>query len=370
MYESNKLKLNFNEIKIMRESVDNLLISLTDKIETLNIIYKDLITNNINESQTGLDSLHFQSKLINYEIENNYEIFNMIDNHMYCNYYKLYKNIFKYLEETIQNKNIISAFLNKQYPVYKDLDTTTKYDFETIIDIYNTIIQILDVLNNEYLTREHKLNMENNRKKTGLNIDNLVNSLEFNNNNMKNNINLYVQNLLIFNSFHSKYLTRFSLRAKLFYGQINNDIKLGESKSDLNHKITEDDISLEIEEEESIRNFIGSCSNRKEFLDSQTKELNKIISGINISPQISISNSQTMIDMSNNFKEDISYNSHQDMSINTYNEEIYYHLQDYLKNCENNTIIYRNNETITDISGIDNIVYYIKPENNKKCNIS
>ena len=52
MYESNKLKLNFNEIKIMRESVDNLLISLTDKIETLNIIYKDLITNNINESQT------------------------------------------------------------------------------------------------------------------------------------------------------------------------------------------------------------------------------------------------------------------------------------------------------------------------------
>ena len=34
----------------------------------------------------------------------------MIDNHMYCNYYKLYKNIFKYLEETIQNKNIISAF--------------------------------------------------------------------------------------------------------------------------------------------------------------------------------------------------------------------------------------------------------------------
>tara|TARA_B100000902_G_scaffold399214_1_gene469041 strand:+ start:6460 stop:7551 length:1092 start_codon:yes stop_codon:yes gene_type:complete len=289
MDESNKLKINFNEIKNLRESVENLLKSLNDKINTLNIIYKDLISNNINETQNGLDSLHFQSKLINYEIENNYEIFNMIDNHMYCNYYKLYKNILKYLEDNVTNRNITSGFLNKNYPVYKDLDVNTKYDFETIIEIYNTIIQILDILNNEYMTREHKFELENNRKKTGLNIDNLVNSLKFNNETMKNNINLFIQYLCIFNNFHQKYLTRFSLRTKLFYGQINNDIHLEESKNNVNYSIEDDNIILENDEEDNIRQYISSCHDVNEELDTQKEELNNIISGINITPQASCS---------------------------------------------------------------------------------
>jgi len=293
MDESNKLKINFNQIKILRESVDNLLSSLNDKINTLNSIYKDLIKNNINETQTGLDSLHFQSKLINYEIENNYEIFNMIINHMYCNYYKLYKNIFKYLEEIINNKNVTSSFGNKNYPVYKDLDNNKNYDFDTIIDIYNTIIQMLDILNSEYFSREHKYNMENNRKKTGLNIDNLVNSLKYNNQNMKNNINLYIQNLSIFNSFHHKYLMRFSLRTKLFYGQINNDIHLEESKNNVNYSLDENNIILKNDEENNIRNYIDSCSKSNEELDNQKEELNNIISNINITPQTSNSSLNT-----------------------------------------------------------------------------
>ena len=287
MDESNKLKINFNEIKNLRESVENLLKSLNDKINTLNTIYNDLITNNIHETQNGLDSLYFQSKLINYELENNYEIFNMIDNNMYCNYYKLYKHILSYLEEIITNKNITSSFSNKNYPVYKDLDINIKYNFETIIEIYNTIIQILDILNNEYMTREHKLDMENNRKKTGLNIDNLVNSLEFNNQNMKNNINLFIQYLCIFNNFHQKYLTRFSLRTKLFYGQINNDIHLEESKNNVNYSLEQDNIILENYEESNIRNFINNFNNEDEKLDNQKEELNNIISGINITTQTS-----------------------------------------------------------------------------------
>ena len=286
MDKTNSLKINFNEIKNLRESVENLLKSLGDKINTLNNIYKYLITNNMNETENGLDSLHFQSKLINYEVENNYEIFNMIDNHMYCNYYKLYKHILKYLDETISNKNITSGFLNKNYPVYKDLDIHTKYDFEIIIEIYNTIIQIIDILYNEYMAREHKFYMENNRKKTGLNIDNLVNSLHYNNENMKNNINLFVQYLIIFNGFHSKYLTRFSLRTKLLYGQINNDIHLEESKNNVDYSNNNDNISLENDEEFNMRDLIYSCSNIQEQ-SLQKLELDNIISGINISPQIS-----------------------------------------------------------------------------------
>ena len=69
MDDSNKLKSNFIEIKNLRESVENLLKSLGDKINALNSIYKDLIINNANETENGLDSLHFQSKLINYDLK-------------------------------------------------------------------------------------------------------------------------------------------------------------------------------------------------------------------------------------------------------------------------------------------------------------
>lgn len=345
MDESNSLKISFNEIKKLRESVENLLKSLGDKINTLNGIYKYLITNNINETKNGLDSLHFQSKLINYEVENNYEIFNMIDNHMYCNYYKLYKNILKYLDETVSNKNITSGFTNKNYPVYKDLDVNTKYNFEIIIEIYNTIIQIIDILNNEYMAREHKFNMENNRKKTGLNIDNLVNSLQYNNQNMKNNINLFIQYLIIFNGFHSKYLTRFSLRTKLLYGQINNDIHLEESKSNINYTIGDESIVLENEEENNMRNYIESCSNNKYDNNLQNKELDNIISNITLSPQISYSSSSNS--PSNLSFKNIEIDISKNLSYNNYSKDI---SENIIKNVKyNNKRLKKNLEKDIDI---------------------
>ena len=65
------LKNNFNDIKNLRESSLNLMKSLGDKIDTLSVIYSELIKNNTDESETGLDSLHFQMKLIKTELENN-----------------------------------------------------------------------------------------------------------------------------------------------------------------------------------------------------------------------------------------------------------------------------------------------------------
>ena len=57
------LKNNFNDIKNLRESSINLMRSLGEKVETLKIIYNELIANNLNETDTGLDSLNFQIKL-------------------------------------------------------------------------------------------------------------------------------------------------------------------------------------------------------------------------------------------------------------------------------------------------------------------
>ena len=71
----------------------------------------------------------------------------------------------------------------------------------------------------------------------GINIDSLINNIVFNNNKIKNSIELFTQNIIGFNDYHSKYLARFSIRIKLIYGQINNDIRI-ESNSAINNYIS------------------------------------------------------------------------------------------------------------------------------------
>jgi hypothetical protein len=307
---TNSLKIKFNEIKDLRDSVSNLLFILTEKVATLNNIYKDLLQNNLDETITGLDSLYFQSKLINIEIMNNNNIFKIIDNQIYCDYYKLYKSIRKYIQNNMKNnmnnmsnmKNILSLFESNTFPIYKDLDTNTHYAFENTIAIQEIILQILDILNDEYLTREEKLAIENDRKKTGLNIDTLINSVNYNNNDMKNNIQLFTEYLNIFNNFHAKYLTRFSLRTKLFYGQVNSDIHLEENKLnmvyisnnidklDKSHKFG-DNINIDFGEESIIRSCINHKTSTESDLSSdntiegEINELEIMIQGINLNQQ-------------------------------------------------------------------------------------
>lgn len=281
------LKNNFNDIKNLRESSLNLMKSLGDKIDTLSVIYSELIKNNTDESETGLDSLHFQMKLIKTELENNQGTFKIIDNRIYGDYYKLFKNLIKFLCENIKNKNLISQFENKDYKVYKDLNSVQNYEFTNTTEIYNDIVQIIDLLQTELTEREHKLAMQKIKRDSGLNIHTLTSKVSYNNNYLKNHITLFTENIETFNSFHKKYLIRFLLKTKLFYGQINNDIKLEESKNSLDYKLEESEsIILEEDEEVEIRNLIQKTEDisgknmQTDTRNNMVNELNSMILGV------------------------------------------------------------------------------------------
>lgn len=286
MLNSLVLKNNFNDIKNLRESSINLMKSLEEKVVTLKIIYNELIANNLNETDTGLDSLHFQTKLINLELDNYQKTFKIIDNRVYGDYYKLFKKLTKYLNENMKNKNISIQFDNKEYQVYKDLNNVQDYDFVTTSEIYNDIIQIIDILQNELLEREHKLEMQKIKQQSGLYIDTLISKVNYNNNYLRNHIELFNENTETFNNFHKKYLTRFLLKTKLFYGQINNDIKLEESKNCIDYKLEDNQsIILEEDEENEIRSLINATDNSGKDIHIDTKnnvinELNSMISGV------------------------------------------------------------------------------------------
>tara|TARA_B100001175_G_scaffold223322_1_gene190263 strand:- start:1496 stop:2821 length:1326 start_codon:yes stop_codon:yes gene_type:complete len=294
------LKNNFNDIKNLRQSCINLMKSLAEKIDILKIIYDELLRNNLDETETGLDSFHFQTKLIILELQNNQHMFKIIDNRIYGDYYKLFKILINYISENIKNKNLVSQFENKDYKVYKDLNSLEDYEFSSTTEIYNDVIQIIDIFHTELTEREHKLAMQKIKQESGLNIHTLTSKVNYNNNYLKNHIMLFTDNIETFNSFHKRYLIRFLLKTKLFYGQINTDIKLEESRNSLDYKLQDNDnesIILEEDEEIEIRNSIQNTediSGKSIQIDTKNNmqnELNSMINGVSSSSDTNSFNS-------------------------------------------------------------------------------
>jgi hypothetical protein len=280
-----ELKDEFNDMKNLRESIIFLLDNLNTKVATLKNIYRDLLSNNTSHA-FGLDSLHFQAKIINLECNHKDLIFKTIDNRIYGDYYKLYQLIINYVNKNISDKKILQLCDNcKHYNVYKDLDNTKIYNFTETIEIHKDIMQIIDALQNELSSREHELQMEDNKRKSGLNIDNLINSHTYNNNLLRQHVILYINYIKVFHKFHIKYLHRFNIKTKIFYGQINSDIKL-EKTNDImdNDSVKHSSLTIDKVEQNTLKSYIDheikSLSNFKTTTKNiMDNEVNSMLNG-------------------------------------------------------------------------------------------
>ena len=65
----------------------------------------------------GLDSFHFQSKLIDIEYDDTKRLFMAIGNRMYCEYFKLNKIIIEYILNNIKEKKITEIIKINNYPI-------------------------------------------------------------------------------------------------------------------------------------------------------------------------------------------------------------------------------------------------------------
>ena len=101
------LKTEFNNISLIRSKIINVFESLKNKSDKLKTIYSDFIKNsNSYLFVFGLDSFHFQSKLIDLEYDDMKRIFLFVNNRMYCEYFKLYKIICSYVIEQIGRAHV------------------------------------------------------------------------------------------------------------------------------------------------------------------------------------------------------------------------------------------------------------------------
>ena len=221
MDKSQQMQQHFDSIKELRNQVMLCFNALEIKQQRLKMTTIDFVSNNKhNLFIFGLDSFQFQSKLIDYEYNDMKKYYFALNNRMYCEYYKLYKLILQYVDETICSNKIKNVF-----PVYKDLEPFKQYDFEIIVELHKTILVLLNDLNDHIVEKENQLKTFINKQKSGLNINNFVNTYDFDIIVIKQKRTLYLSYLEFFHHIHTKHFKRFSKKMKLMNDYLDEDIK-------------------------------------------------------------------------------------------------------------------------------------------------
>jgi hypothetical protein len=224
------LKNNFNNISVIRNNVKEVFDFLQIRINKLKFFYSEFIKNNKTELFIfGLDSFHFQSRLIDIEYEGMYKIFRSINNRMYCEYFKLYKIIVSYIKDTINDKKIAEFIKVNNFPVYKDLEPEKEYKFEVIIEIHEHILILITSIIGNLTNKENEYKLYVDKNLIGLNIDNFVNTYSFDVIMMREKLKLFLTYIEFFHKLHTKYLQRFSNKIQLMNTHINDDIKFDET---------------------------------------------------------------------------------------------------------------------------------------------
>jgi hypothetical protein len=228
----NDLKIDFTKVVDLKNENVKMFETLDVKIKNLKSIYSEFIKNNKQHLFIfGLDSFHFQGKLIDIEYDDMKRLYYAITNRIYCEYFKLYKIVVDYITDTVYDdkKMVDLVKVNNSYPVYKDLEPFKHYDFEVIQSVHETIIGLLLAIYNYFLHKEHDLKQHQEKNATGLNIDNFIQTFNFNNLVLREKLTLFVAYVEFFHKLHTKYFKRFTTKMQLFISQINHDIKFEDS---------------------------------------------------------------------------------------------------------------------------------------------
>lgn len=274
-----KLKSDFNNIITMRNNVKNVFDILQVRIDKLRQIYSEFIQTNQSEMFVfGLDSFHFQSKLIDIEYDDMKRLFLAINNRMYCEYFKLHKIINEYISKNINDKKIVDLIKINNYPIYKDLEPYKEYKFELIQDIHENIINLLGVIISLLNNKENELTIHKTKQNIGLNIDNFITTFNFNLSVMREKILMFIHYIEFFHKMHSKYLKRFSNKIELMYTHINNDIKFDDTieisknkKKELIDEFVANDIDNDLLKD--LKSSMGSETNSEASSSTPSKKM-------------------------------------------------------------------------------------------------
>ena len=265
------LKSEFSEILFLKQENAQLFEKSHDKIVKLREWYNNYITENQNHLFIfGLDSFHYQGKIIDVEYDDMKRLYCSITNRIYCEYYKLYQIIVKYTEDVVKDKKVTDVVMsNNNFPKYMDLEPYKQYGVETITQIHDIIMLLFSSVKSVIDKKHDELNSHRAKNRIGINIDNFIQAFHFEIIIVEQKLSLFISYMEFFHKMSIKYLKRFTSKMTLFFGQIDHDIRMDtasktkERRKTMMEEFKHDNIDTRLMNEltESITSSISDIDN-------------------------------------------------------------------------------------------------------------
>lgn len=225
LFNIDTLKTEFQSILKIQYDVQVHKKIIQEKLDELKKIYNDLVKTNTKKIFLFcLDAFYFQYKTLMIEMDNLSKTSSLINNRIYGDYYKLYSIILLQTAETNIDVRGLSSEFAKKYPVYKDLEPFYEYKSSYIIDIHADILKLVNFLYTHYSGKEKNINGYNQTTKVGMSINSFMQTLEYENTLLREQIGLYVSYITFFHLSHAGYLTKLSLKIQGFQKEIEEEI--------------------------------------------------------------------------------------------------------------------------------------------------
>ena len=208
------MKDRFLEISLLRKQIQDLFHRVEEKKKGMKEHYVSLSSSNDNHF-FGLDSFRFQVKLAENEFRFLQDQFILIDNRLYCDYYKLYHHVYEYYVT-----NLPTGVVKSIFPIYKDLEPTKAYEPELVHKLYKDILFLIhkayDTLDHEHRKRESEKLLTT----SGIHIGNYVHNRVFTDTLIKTNIELFEQYLNTYFIYHMTFLVNIKDRLVMFLDNV------------------------------------------------------------------------------------------------------------------------------------------------------
>ena len=282
-YKIEKIQKNFSSLILLNQKIENEKSKLRIKLKNLKDTHAKMSkSNNKQIFLFCLDSFYFQYKIFSMELDNLEKFDDLIKNRTYCDYYKLYKLILKYINEN--NDELEIEINHSLVPVYKDLEPFFDYGVENIKLVHENMIDCIKSMFDTVLKKQDVINEYTTKKKAGYSISNFINTLTHENNVLKAQLDLYLNYISFFHISQQKQIKRLFDSYINFEKEVDNNIS-SEHAFSFDDLIEDDiffgeEVESKVDEEHPEENKTPENEKKKEKKETGTgtekKEIDKI----------------------------------------------------------------------------------------------
>lgn len=226
--ELQKISSGFEKLKRLRARVVETAGAVEQRVTTLRKAHEDLVTASPQSAcALGLDSLHFQVRLVTMELQSLRDMIHAVENHIYYECLYLHRSIQSYAASEISDKVARDRVLaEREYPPYKHLDRGARYDFEVTVGLHAQLVASIQAMGEHCDEQADVIENEKGKFAQGLNIDSLVHSNAYVHALLQAKTSLFLRSLGAFNVHHGKYLRRIQDKGQLVLDAITRDVRL------------------------------------------------------------------------------------------------------------------------------------------------